>query len=223
MMNEVKIDRLIRSKRRTISLIISPDATLVVRAPHRTTLEYIENLVFAKRFWIEEKKKQLLKHFCLSKTKNFTEDEEFYYLGNTYKLKFFDGHKIEVSDFLFFPQIYRHSAKTKTIVWYKKKALEIITERVHYFSKIAGWKFQSLTLSNAKRQWGSCKSNGKINFNWKLIMAPLAVIDYVVVHELAHLVEHNHSKKFWRKVESILPDYKTRQKWLKENANKFTI
>ena len=100
--------------------------------------------------------------------------------------------------------------------WYKERALEIITERVNHFSAQYGFQPKQVKISSAKTRWGSCSANGTLNFTWRLIMSPLSVIDYVVVHELAHLRVRNHSRKFWQVVESIDPDYKTKRKWLRE-------
>lgn len=99
------------------------------------------------------------------------------------------------------------------------KAWEIFTERALYFAKQMGVEFQKITIREQKTRWGSCSSNRNLNFNWKLLLAPPEILDYVVVHELAHLKEMNHSPAFWSEVEKILPDYKERKKWLKEYGN----
>jgi predicted metal-dependent hydrolase len=216
-MNEIKIDKIIRSKRKTIALVVSADATLVVRAPMIATLEYIKNLVFKERFWINEKKKQVLKNGGPAKNKEFMNGEGFLYLGEIYKLKIENCEAVKLSDYLYFPQKYLNNAPVKMIGWYKQKALEKITERVHRYSQITGWKFSSISVTRAEKRLGSCGPGGSVNFSWKLIMAPVDMIDYVVVHELAHITEKNHSVSFWNKVKTVLPDYKSRQRWLKDN------
>lgn len=222
-MEEVKIDKIIRSKRRTIALVVSADATLIVRAPMRTALEYIENLVFKKRFWISKKKKQVLENGHLVKPKEFINGEEFLYLGKKYKLKIENCPDIKLTDYLYFPEKYLNQSRIKMVLWYKHNALEKLTERALWYSQTTGWKFKSISITNAKRQWGSCGPSGSLNFTWRLIMAPLEVIDYVVVHELAHLMERNHSSRFWNNVETVLPDYKSRQNCLKVNGINFII
>ncbi|MBU4350942.1 M48 family metallopeptidase [Patescibacteria group bacterium] len=220
---EIKIDKLIRSKRKTIALLVSVDAMLVVRAPMTTSLEYIKDLVFKKRFWINEKKKQVLKNGDPTKNKEFVNGEEFLYLGETYRLKIENCEAVRLTDYLYFPEKYLNDGRAKMIEWYKQKALEKITERADWYSQIIGWKFKSISITKAEKQWGSCGPNGSINFSWKLMMAPLNVIDYVVVHELTHISEKNHSAKFWNKVKTILPDYESRQRWLKDNRMNFKI
>ena len=91
-------------------------------------------------------------------------------------------------------------------------------ERVAFFARSQDVKPGKLCISSARTRWGSCSAKGTLSFTWRLVMAPLDIIDYVVVHELCHLKEMNHSRAFWERVETILPDYKRRRKWLKENG-----
>ena len=217
-MEEITIDRIIRSKRKTLALIVAPDATLTVRAPFETTLEYIGKIVFTKRFWITEKKQQASKVGGEVQKKEFVHGEGFLYLGETYRMRIQDGQDVILEDGeMLFPKKYREHARKYMMLWYKKRALEKIKERVDWYSKSTGWYPTSIKVNSAQTRWGSCGSQGALNFTWRLIMAPLAVIDYVVVHELAHIHERNHSSKFWNKVKTVLPDYKEREKWLKEN------
>ncbi|MFA6521319.1 MAG: SprT family zinc-dependent metalloprotease [Candidatus Gracilibacteria bacterium] len=211
-MQEIKIDKIIRSRRRSIALHIAEDATLTVRAPMMTTLGYIKRLVFAKRAWIIKKQTHILKNGGGNKPKEFINDEEFFYLGKIYKLKTENYEGVSLA-----------KRRAKMIEWYQAQALPKITERANFYSEKMGWKFKSISITKAERRWGSCSHNNAIHFSWKLIMAPLDVVDYVVVHELAHIPEKNHSKKFWDKVATILPDYKARRKWLRENGIKFKI
>ena len=186
--------KIIRSKRRTISLLISPDATLTVRAPFMATLEYIKKLVAKKRSWINKKQMQMLK---------FINSGDSFYLGEVHKLKF--------------------GSRTDAIEWYRRQAFPKITERARFYSQKTGWKFKSISITKAESRWGSCGPQGSINFSWRLVMAPPDVVDYVIVHELAHIPERNHSAGFWNKVKSVLPDYKERRKWLRENVAKFKV
>jgi len=220
---EIKIDKIIRSQRRSIALVVCPDATLVVRAPMKISLEYIQDLVFRKRFWIDKKRKQVLKNGPPTKAKEFIDGESFFYLGEVYKLKIVAIKKIERGEHLYFPAKYLSRARVKIVEWYKQRAKEEIAKRAIIISRVTGWDFKSISITSAKTRWGSCGARGSINFTWKLVMAPLYIIDYVVVHELAHTVERNHSVEFWNKVEAVLPDYKIRQKWLQYNRANFKI
>jgi len=243
-MSEIKIDRIVRSGRKSIALVVSADASLIVRAPIRTSLGYIKDLVRRKRLWIDKKQKWILKHGGPVKAKEFIDGEEFLYLGANYKLKIYFGDNIKLDGFLYWPARYLNNnlsksdfglplksdfgrspdfCRLKMIAWYKQEAKETITERANLYSRLTGWKFKSISIRSAETRWGSCGAKGSINFSWKLVMAPLEVIDYVVVHELAHLVVRNHSARFWDKVRTVFPDYKIRRKWLNDNRMKFKI
>lgn len=99
---------------------------------------------------------------------------------------------------------------------YIRKAKETITKRVSYFARLMSVSYRNITIREQKTRWGSCSSKGNLNFNWKLVLMPEEVLDYVVVHELAHRKEMNHSERFWNHVEKVLPDYQARRKLLRE-------
>jgi hypothetical protein len=223
-MPKIKISKIIRTKRKNIALVISHDATLVVRAPMRTPLSYIEKLVEEKFAWIERKMREFEKRPKATK-KTFLEGEEFLYLGKKYKLALTDGLKIETTEDLelLFPHVFLWRAHQRMHDWYKKQAQEIISERTKIMAEKLNLKYASIKISNAKTNWGSCGPKNSLNFNWRLIMAPEAVIDYVIIHELMHILEKNHSRHFWNKVADAMLEYKTARKWLRENSKVLTL
>lgn len=99
-----------------------------------------------------------------------------------------------------------------------EQALKVLPERVAYFAKSINVSYGRITIRNQKTRWGSCSSKGNLNFNCMLMLMPPQIQDYVVVHELCHRKEMNHSPEFWSEVEKVLPDYRERKKWLKENG-----
>ena len=103
----------------------------------------------------------------------------------------------------------------------KKIAKQKIIERVDYYADCMGIDYGSISMRNQKSRWGSCSSVGNLNYNWKLVLMPPGVLDYVVVHELAHRREMNHSAAFWKVVATWMPDYKKYRKWLRDNGNQF--
>ena len=103
---------------------------------------------------------------------------------------------------------------------YRKEARRRITERAAYFAEKMGVDYGRIAIKAAKTRWGSCSAQGNLNFHWKLILMPPAILDYVVVHELAHRIEMNHSPRFWAQVERILPDYRERRRWRRENGGR---
>jgi len=212
---------LIRSKRRTLSLQVNPDLRVIVRAPLNLDEEKINKFIFEKKKWIEKKKEYYRKVFHLSKLKKARTGEEFLYLGNYYPLilteqpqdTFFSG-----SQFMLFE---KKILKAETIFsfWYKKEAENFFPARTYEIARKFNYRFNKITILNAKQKWGSCDSLGCLKFNWRLIMAPLPVIDYVIVHELTHLKVRNHKKRFWKEVERIDPNFKKKRNWLKQNGH----
>ena len=101
---------------------------------------------------------------------------------------------------------------------YKTQALDYITQRVEYYAQISGLKYRSIRINNATTRWGSCGYKNSLNFSWRLIMAPPRVVDYVIIHELMHLKQKNHSHKFWAEVALMMPDYAQEERWLKQNG-----
>ena len=212
--------KLIRSTRRTISLQIKEDGQLVVRAPRRASVAEIDALVAEKTSWIKKHQGRLRERNKFVVNRQFLPGESFLYLGKSYDLVFVDGGEALVFDDAFLLARECHdNAKEHFADWYKEQALREITERVGGFAALAGLEYDSIVLSNAKKKWGSCCRRGILRFNWRLIMAPIKVVDYVVAHELAHLEFLDHSKNFWGKVEEVFPDYAPHRKWLRENGH----
>lgn len=117
----------------------------------------------------------------------------------------------------------REEIRRKLEQWYIKKAKQLITERLELFSDKIGVKINTVRFKNQKTRWGSCSQKGNLNFNWKLVMAPMVIIDYVIVHELCHIKQMNHSPKFWLLVGTQVSDYQKMRKWLKDNGSKLSL
>ncbi len=219
-MLKIKIDQIIRSARKTLSLEITPDAHLVVRAPQNIKMAAIESVLFKKRFWIQSKQKMIHKKRSEIHPKEFVNGEGFLYLGRAHKLQIVeDATPFRFQDRFYLSKNHLQLGKHKFIQWYKQRALEKFSERVRWYAKVAGLEYQSIKISDATKRWGSCSAKGNLRFNWRLIMAPAKVIDYVVVHELTHLEEKNHTAFFWAKVQRILPKYQKYVYWLKQNQH----
>ena len=223
-MENIEIDKIVRSRRRTIALIVTTDATLVVRAPLRTPLAYIRNLVNRKSAWIRRKLREA-RNFPEPPVKEFVNGEEFLYLGRIYKLCIADqsAPDVELKDKLYISRKVLPEARDVLGKWYKTEAKQKIIGRCLWCADVNGYRPVAVKISGARKRWGSCGAKGMLNFSWRLIMAPWEVIDYLIVHELVHLDHPNHSKLFWNKVRSILPDYEKQAHWLKENGQLLTI
>ena len=106
---------------------------------------------------------------------------------------------------------------------YRNAARQQFEIRVNYYHRITGGNYTSITVRDQRSRWGSCSSRGTLSFNYRLIFAPPAVLDYVVVHELCHLTHMNHSKDFWNMVSSVMPEYKEYRKWLRDHGHELTV
>ncbi len=215
----IEVNQIIRSKRKTLALIVKPDGSLVVRAPLRSSDKAIREFVGSNAKWIEKKQAEVLA-FPRPIPKHYIPGERFMYLGNAYPLEIVRGQKkplLLVESFKL-AESAQSKAKSTFEGWYRMQAKRILTERVNLYASQYGLQYKKVGITSARTRWGSCGVNGSLNFSWHLILAPMEVVDYVVVHELVHTVFHNHSKRFWNKVEAIMPDYKERRKWLRENG-----
>lgn len=216
--------QIIRCKRKTTALYVKEGGKVLVRAPFFISNEQIDLFVQSHYHWIlqkqsEQQNMQLKKeHFSVTNRDTLT------VLGKEYPVTYgsrvyFDGTVFEIPEAPFL------QIKSQIIAEYKRIAKEVITERVHYFSELTGWKAETIKIGSAKTRWGSCSGTNSLNFTWKLIFADLHTIDYVVLHELAHTKEHNHSQRFWNLVARYMPDYKeirerliaVQQKLMQEN------
>ena len=217
----VEIDKIIRTKRKTIALQITDDGTLIVKAPFGVSEQTIKNVVIKHKDWIERKKKDILSRDPKFAEKEFVNGEGFLYLGKYYKLNIVnkqDAPLLFNNNYFYLLRDYLPVARDLFINWYKEKAYEKISERVEWYAKKRGFVYNKINITSANQRWGSCSSKENLNFSWRLIMAPLPVIDYVVVHELVHLEERNHAKSFWSKVKMLMPEYEKHRDWLKRNG-----
>jgi predicted metal-dependent hydrolase len=216
---EIKIDKIIRSKRRTVALVVMHDASLVIRAP----MEYIHKFIDEKRGWIEKKRRYFLEKADKFKKIEFISGEVFYLAGSPFKLEIYEGIKPRIKivpedNVLKISTAMLKSPAKYLTAWYKIQAKKIIIERVKRYSEYLNFKYKSVRITSAVSRWGSCGTRNTLNFSWRLVTAPMDVIDCVVVHELVHTEIKNHSAKFYDRLKSIMPDYKEREKWLKENS-----
>lgn len=152
---------------------------------------------------------------------NLIRPKTCWFLGREYPITYLNAGKECVmfsnGEFIFYaPRYNRDTINRMMEAWYRKKAKEVFGKRVEYYSPFVGKTVHRIAIRGQHTRWGSCSSKGNLNFNWRLMLAPAEIIDYVVVHELCHLLHMNHSKEFWNSVERILPDYKVSKKWLSE-------
>jgi predicted metal-dependent hydrolase len=217
-MNKIPINQLIRSRRRTVALVIAPDATLTVRAPLSVPLSRIEAFVQERSDWIRRKMIQVRARPC-HRPLEFVDGQPVQYLGRAYSLVIDDSSGLRFDDEAFyFPRALLPQAGLEMVFWYRQEARRVIGERTAYFADLMGVTYGQVELSDAATRWGSCRWTGDLRFSWRLILAPLEVLDYVVVHELAHVTVPNHSRRFWARVREFCPDYFLHRAWLRKNS-----
>lgn len=209
--------KIIRSKRKTLSLQITRDAVLEVRVPLWLPEEQIDAFVHSKQGWIE--KNMAACRELAAERASFTlhyggtallrGQERPIIAGAGKKARFEDG------SFVLPAGLDRAMLKQAVVRLYRQLAQELLPQKAAHYAQLMRLTPSAVKINSAKTRWGSCSSKGSINFSWRLIMADDALIDYVVVHELAHLRELNHSPRFWAVVASALPDYQNRKQQLR--------
>ncbi|KXA93328.1 hypothetical protein AKJ64_00905 [candidate division MSBL1 archaeon SCGC-AAA259E17] len=185
-----------------------------------------EGLLQEKAIQVIKSKKKFDRYREEIPKRKFQEGEFFPYLGEEHNVAVSSEHsdrKVE-GEKLILPadEVKDTSIKRELEKLYREKAREIIEEILERYEDLR-IEYKRIKLKNQKTRWASCSSRQNLNFNWRIAMAPKDIIEYVVVHELVHLEESNHSKRFWTKVSSILPDYKERAKWLKDHSPKLVF
>ena len=206
---------LIRQHRRSISIHIDHFGNIVVKAPYLIPRFLISRFVGEKKEWINKKLKHTGKPLDIKKG---SDKNDYLFLGSSYKLEIGDFKKIEVADTIHYPKFLSFRAEKELKEWYISQAKEVISKRVKYYAAILETTYKSISFSDTSSKWGSCSADNALQFNWRLVMSPILVLDYVVVHELVHTREKNHSHDFWIAVAKYKPAYKQYIKWLKENS-----
>lgn len=213
--------QVVRSNRKSVALVIDSEANLIVRAPALMPDTVIDEFVRKKRRWINEKQQQVAVFGEKHPPVVVKTGESIMYLGSSYAIINDTVDSVEMSgNELLVPENFDVDALT---AWLKEQAMQIISERVALYANIMGVTPGTVKLSKAKARWGSCSAKNNLNFAWRLIMCPLSVIDYVVVHELSHITYKNHSPAFWARVKTVLPTYEDNQEWLKTNKKLMEI
>jgi predicted metal-dependent hydrolase len=221
----VEIAQIIRSHRKTTALIVQRDGSLVVRAPLKVSDKAIARLVEKKVDWIRAKQAQVRETYLPYMPKEFVKGENFWYQGNIYKLEIveIESPKLSLNGSFRLSSTALPQARRVFEGWYRNQASIVLSERVRQYASSHGFTCKQIKITSARTRWGSCSSKGTLSFTWRLVMAPVPVIDYVVVHELVHLQVNNHSREFWNRVRLIMPDYQQRIEWLKINGHLLSL
>lgn len=209
-------------RRRTVALLVD-DRGLTVSAPTGVPFSRVEGFLLQKAQWVLTKLDAFARGYGLPMA--WEHGTLLPYLGNSLRLCLSIGTGTPemdgTGDCLLVPcrePQDRAEVEKKVVAWYRARALAHFRSRVDELAAVMAVTVRALKLSNAKGRWGSCNGKGEIRLNWRLIKAPPVLIDYVIVHELAHRVEMNHSPAFWQVVEAVLPDYRQQRRALRSES-----
>jgi predicted metal-dependent hydrolase len=223
----------VSQRRATVGIQVYLDRRVVVHTPGRVPARQVEQIVCSKAPWI-------LKQLAAVEAshlppRRFTSGEVFPCLGQSYplELRWDDGTKplaqLVGNNLVVWLPAYTGAEQQGPAVraaleaWYMAQARELLPGRVAPFCQLVGRQPARVSVRSPQLSWGSCASNGNINLNWRLVMAPLPVVDYVAAHEVCHLREHNHSAAFWELVGKVLPGYREHKEWLRVNGQRLAL
>ena len=210
------------SKRTKVTITVERDRKVVVLAPRRASDEAIAGIVEAKRQWIYEKTRHDRKYTDRPHPpgKELVNGESVLYLGRSYRIEIVDKETecIRFDQRFLIPASAARHKKGAMREWYMARARERILPRVGRHARELGVSFRRARMVDSRYRWGSCTVRDNINLNWRLIKAPMFVIDYVIVHELAHLLEPNHTPRFWNIVKTHVAQVDRARGWLKEHG-----
>jgi predicted metal-dependent hydrolase len=208
------------SRRRTVGITVQPDGGLVVAAPLGCRMRRLEAVVQAKLPWVRRKLAEMAARPAAPQ-RSYVDGERLPYLGASYRLLLVEDGGVPVrlyrGRFLMEPAA-AAEGRRHMIDWYARRADPLLAGRLAHFSPLVGVAPASVRVQDLGRRWGTCDAHGRLRFHWEVVLFPPTMIDYIVVHELTHLHELNHSPRFWKRVERVLPDYRERRAWLRQNA-----
>lgn len=214
-------------RKKTVAIYVGP-TDVTVRAPKHLNTEKIRSLVLKKAPWIFKRQEHMNRERALHSPKEFISGESFLYLGRQYRLKVMltenrADNSCQLTNGRLHVKIGTHvkgnevkdALKEALITWYKERMKRKIIERLPKLTKKLGRWPVTIQIKDQKSRWGSCSRKGVIRLNWKIIMAPIPVMDYLIVHELCHLIHQNHSAAYWKEVEAVIPNYRKMRDWLR--------
>jgi hypothetical protein len=223
-------------RKKTIGINILPTAQVIVLVPKYINECRIKEIIRKRARWIIEKQDYFKKMAQLHPEKELVSGDTILFLGRRYRIKVVknrDNDKIKLGLIGRLMNIgagdksndgqNREKIKSALIDWYKIKALEIIQQRINNYGALLNIRPKKILIRDQEKRWGSCSASGILRFNWRIVMAPMSVIDYVIVHELCHLKIKNHSINFWKNISLVLPDYEKRRLWLRDNVGVFRL
>jgi predicted metal-dependent hydrolase len=211
----------VRANRKTIGITVERDRSVVVRVPFHTSEQVISEAIERKKFWIWQKLRDPHKYPNPLPHKEYVTGET--YLGQHYALTLTKGEGGEVQlvgDQFEMAEADRRKGDSLFHSWYLAQAKEKLKPRIAAFATEIGVSYSRIWVRDLKYRWGSCTPGGTLSFNWRIIQAPMIVVDYLIVHELVHILEPNHSPEFWNIVAVHVPSWTKARSWLKQHGGR---
>ena len=199
-------------RRKTLALKVV-DGQVVVYAPTGTSQQRIDTFVQRSQSWIDKQQTKQQKQQAEVANKTYTLDGQFMYLGRPYTLAQLLAEDIDTDQPL----------QAQLIHWFQQQAKRLLAQKTHAMSARIRQSYRSIRLGYYRSKWGSCNSKRVLSYNWAIVQAPEAVIDYLVAHEVSHLKHMNHSAHFWALVEKLCPDYQTHRTWLRDHGHRLGL
>lgn len=220
------IYEVIRSRRATADIIVERDGRVLVRAPQWVDDEQIKRIIAAKRVWIHKTLAEWRDLNAARVLREFKNGEGFLYLGRAYRLRLVDeqAEPLQLKDgrFMMRRDLIEHdglgAATAAFKAYYMARGRVRLRQRVAYYAPKVGVDQPAIDVRELGHRWASCSPNGKVAFHWKCMMAPQTIIDYIVVHELCHFHYRDHNDTFWNEVDKVIPNYRERKAWLRQNG-----
>lgn len=221
---------IVRTDRKRSASLQVDGGIIQVRVPKSLSDTRIRELITKRTAWITTKLREAADR-PRKKPKEYVSGETFPYLGRNYRLKVAVGETPSVklkggylhATVLPADQASQATVRSLVLSWYRRHGSTRLSEKTDRLAKIVGVQPQSVTVKDYKSRWGSCSHSGDISYNWRIILAPHRIVDYVVVHELCHLLEHNHSPRYWKQVQRHVPDWRECRDWLRTKSTSLVV
>jgi|ERR1017187_3974596 predicted metal-dependent hydrolase len=221
----------VRSRRKTADIVIERNGSVLVRAPEEVAPERIEDIVKSKRYWIYRNLAEWRDLNATRVVREYRNGEGFLYLGRSYRLLLVAGQEqpllLKNGRFCLQRDLVDRgevpAAKAAFRDYYIAQGLDRLTQRVQYYAPKIGVAPRRIGVRELGHRWASCSPAGDLAFHWKCMMAPPTIIDYIVVHELCHFHQMDHTQAFWNEVDKVLPNYRERKEWLRKNGAGFDV
>jgi predicted metal-dependent hydrolase len=228
---DIQYQLLAGADRKTTDIVIERNGVVRVRPPLKMTPEQVDETVFSKRSWIYRNLAQWRDLNATCVVREWVNGETFLYLGSSYRLSLVDEQdeplKLKDGRFQLLKTVLLQGGHVAAQLafenFYKSKGLTRIVKRVEHFASRIGVMAGDVMIKDLGYRWATCLTGGDMHFHWKCLMAPLTVIDYVVVHELCHLRYRDHSNSFWNEVDKVMPQYRERKEWLRRRGAELNL